>query len=54
MKEGEAKMIVLPYFSNNDESVLEYLEEYEIQKNKNMLEKQCKESQESQLSSLRV
>jgi len=45
-------MIMLPYFENNEEFIDDYLEEYEIRKNKVNLQKSLQESLDSGLSDL--
>ena len=48
------KMTILPYFDDNEDFINDYLEEYEIQKNKNKLKKEFKKSVDSGRSSLRI
>ena len=49
---GKAKVVMLPYFDDNDEAVDEYLEAYEIQKNAPKLRKRFQESLDSGMSDL--
>jgi len=49
---GKPRMIMLPYFENNEEFIDDYLEEYEIRKNKVNLQKSLQESLDSGLSDL--
>lgn len=46
------RMIMLPYFENNEDFVDDYLEEYEIRKNKVKLQKEMQDSMNSGLSDL--
>ena len=46
------KMVLLPYFENNDDIIDDYLEQYEINKNSKNLKKQIQESLDSGLSDL--
>jgi hypothetical protein len=43
---------MLPYFDNNEEFIDDYLEEYEIRKNREKLQKEMVDSKESGLSDL--
>ena len=49
---GKAKVIMLPYFDDNDRSIEEYLEDYEISRNVENLKKRWQESAESGDSNL--
>lgn len=51
-KNGKGKIVMLPYFDGCDEQIADYLEEFEIQKNKEFLEKELKKSKKSGKSSL--
>jgi hypothetical protein len=51
---GKAKAVLLPYFDDSEESISEYLEDYEMMKKKNTLKKRYKDSQKSGKSSLVV
>ena len=51
---GKAKVVILPYFDDNDEAVEEYLEEYEIHCNANKLRERYAESDKSGLSDLKI
>ncbi|PCI24823.1 hypothetical protein COB57_03575 [Candidatus Peregrinibacteria bacterium] len=44
---GEGRIVMLPYFQGCDDSVLEYMEDYEMKKNKEKLVKRYKESCDS-------
>lgn len=44
---GEAKMVILPYYDGCDEAVEDYMEDYEILKNKEKLQKEMHESMKS-------
>lgn len=43
---------MLPYFDDNEGVIADYLEEYEIDKNRAVLQKRFKESEESGISDL--
>lgn len=47
---GRPKMIILPYFENSDEWIEDYYEDLEIERNREKLKKELKESDESGLS----
>jgi len=49
---GTAKVIMLPYFEENDDVIADYLEEYEMRKNAPALRKKWQKSLESGLSDL--
>jgi PHD/YefM family antitoxin component YafN of YafNO toxin-antitoxin module len=49
---GRPTAIMLPYFDDNEDAVAEYLEEYEMNKNRAVLQARLKESLESGLSDL--
>lgn len=49
---GKGKIVMLPYFDGCDEHMMEYMEDYEMMKNKEVLKKRYKESSESGPSSL--
>ena len=49
---GKAKVVMLPYFDDNDEMISEYLETYEIQKNAHKIRKRLEASRRSGLSGL--
>lgn len=51
-KHGEARIVMLPYFDGCDENIEEYLEDYEMRKNKNELIKRYKKSSRSGKSKL--
>ncbi|MCF7917977.1 type II toxin-antitoxin system Phd/YefM family antitoxin [Candidatus Gracilibacteria bacterium] len=51
---GKPEAVLLPYFEDNDEMVLEYLEDYEMMKNKKILKERYKKSSQSGPSSLFV
>ena len=46
------RMVILPYFENNEEFINDYLEEYEMRKNEVNLKKELAESLASGLSDL--
>ena len=48
------KKIILPYFEDNEDFVMDYLEEYEIRKNKKELQKELQSSLDSGLSDLSI
>jgi hypothetical protein len=52
LKNGEHKMILLPYFVNNSDLIDDYLELYVIEKNKKKLKAEFKESFKSGKSDL--
>ncbi len=41
---GQGRMVLLPYFESCDENVMEYMENYEMMKNKKKLQKELKAS----------
>ncbi len=49
---GKPTVIMLPYFDDNEGAIADYLEEYEMDKNRAVLQKRFKESLESGLSDL--
>lgn len=49
---GKPTVIMLPYFDDNEEAIANYLEEYEMDKNKAALQQRYKESTESGTSKL--
>lgn len=49
---GKGKIVMLPYFDGCDENMIEYMEDYEMMKNKEVLQNRYKESSESGASSL--
>ena len=49
---GKAKVVMLPYFDDNDRAIEEYLEDYEISCNAEKLKKRWRESAESGVSDL--
>ena len=49
---GKPTAIMLPYFDDNEEAIADYLEEYEIEKNRPAIQARIKESFESGLSDL--
>ncbi len=50
---GKGKIILLPYFDGCDETITEYIEDYEMDQNKVKLQKRYQESSKSGESSLR-
>ncbi len=51
---GKPSAIMLPYFDDNEEAIGEYLEEYQMEKNRQPLQKRYKDSAESGVSSLKI
>ena len=49
---GQGKIVLLPYFDGCDELIDEYMEDYEMMKNKKKLQKELKKSLASGESSL--
>ena len=49
---GKAKVVVLPYFDDNDGIIADYLEDYEMYRNAEALKKRWKESADSGISDL--
>ncbi|MSR67674.1 hypothetical protein EXS65_02530 [Candidatus Peribacteria bacterium] len=49
---GKPTVVMLPYFDDNEGVIADYLEEYEIDKNRAVLQKRFKESEESGISDL--
>lgn len=51
-KKGRPTAVMLPYFDDNEDAVSEYLEEYELHVNREMLDARYKQSMESGRSKL--
>jgi len=51
---GKGSVVMLPYFDGCDENVSDYLEDFEMMKNKEVLQKRYKESSKSGAGSLVV
>ena len=51
-KKGRPTAVMLPYFDDNEEAVADYLEEYEMNRNRDALKERYKKSKESGPSSL--
>lgn len=51
---GKAHMIVVPYFEESEDLIIEYLERYQMEKNKDMLQEGYRKSSQSGQSSLVV
>lgn len=51
-KKGRPTAVMLPYFDDNEDAVSDYLEEYEMKKNRTTLIQRYKESKESGVSDL--
>ena len=51
-KKGRPTAVMLPYFDDNEDAVSEYLEEYEMHSNREMLDARYKQSMESGPSKL--
>ena len=49
---GKPKMIMLPYFEENDEAIADYMEDFEMYANKEALQKEWQESYDSGPSDL--
>lgn len=49
---GKGRIVMLPYFDGCDENILEYLEDYEMYKNRDKLKNRYKESIDSGESDL--
>jgi len=49
---GEPKMVVLPYFENNEGAIEDYFEDYEMSKNREKLIEKYKKSSNSGVSDL--
>lgn len=49
---GEGRIVMLPYFDGCDEFISDYMEDYEMYKNKEKLEKEFKQSKKSGRSDL--
>ncbi len=51
---GKPTAIMLPYFDDNEGAIAEYLEEYEMDKNRIKLQSRYKESESSGLSDVTI
>mgnify|MGYP007077515801 CR=1 FL=1 len=51
---GMGSFIVLPYFDDSDEAIDRYLEDYEMQCNKELLKESYRESKESGVSDFSI
>jgi len=51
---GIPKMVILPYFEGNEEFIEDYLEKYEIEKNKENIQKELQESLESGIDDFKI
>lgn len=51
---GKGKMVILPYFDGCDEWIEDYIEDYEMMKNKDKLQKELKESLDSGIGKIRI
>ncbi len=51
---GKGKIVMLPYFDGCDENMNEYMEDYEMMQNKEVLQARYQESSKSGASSLSV
>ena len=49
---GKAKVVILPYFEDNDEAISDYLETYEMKNNEKNLKARYREASQSQDSDL--
>lgn len=49
---GKGKIVMLPYFDGCDENISEYMEDFEIAKNQEKLEKKYRKSLQSGVSDL--
>jgi PHD/YefM family antitoxin component YafN of YafNO toxin-antitoxin module len=51
---GKPKMVILPYFENNDDFIADYMESYFLHRNKDKLINEAKKSLKSGLSDLEI
>lgn len=51
---GEGKIVMLPYFDGCDEFIDDYMEDYEMLKNREKLVKEAKKSLDSGLSDFKI
>lgn len=51
---GKGKIVMLPYFEGCDENVSDYMEDYEMAKNREKLKESYKESSNSGKSSFQI
>ena len=54
MKKGRPTAVMLPYFDDNEEAVSDYLEQYEMEKNRETLQKRYAKSVDSGRSDLAI
>lgn len=53
-KHGKGKMVILPYFDGCDEWIENYIEDYEMMKNKDKLQKELRASLDSGIGKLKI
>lgn len=51
---GQGAMVILPYFDGCDEGIVDYLEDYEMSKNKEKLAKRYAKSSKSGRGKIRI
>lgn len=51
---GQGRMVILPYFDGCDEDIVEYLEDYEMAKNRETLKKRYAKSSKSGKGALQI
>lgn len=51
---GKGKIVMLPYFDGCDANMSEYMEDYEMMRNREVLQKRFQEASDSGASSLEV
>lgn len=51
---GTGKLVILPYFDGCDEFIEDYMEDYEMLKNKDKLKKELQESLDSGTGKLKI
>ena len=51
---GSPIFIMLPYFEKSDEWLVDYMEEYELYKNKTKIEEELEESMNSGISNFKI
>lgn len=51
---GQGKMVILPYFDGCDEGIVEYMEDYEMFKNREKLKKRYIKSSKSGKGGIRI
>ena len=51
---GFPKMVILPYFDDNEDFIADYLEEYQLRMNAKKLKKELEDSFDSWISSFKI